>query len=194
MKKLYFRNIFILLLLLLNISLCIASESYPSLEILPDRFIEPLLQSKLDFSKSNPLEYKDRWGRIIKGLRKVYDEMWTEFNANGKDKLPWCVYEAFNELKKQPKITITFTNNGDNILDSLGDEPICSTFGIYYKKKINKRSKREGIWIFGLWSDFYKYGEPKEEEEYCLKAIIFHEMLHFALDIAKKDNFNVRDI
>jgi len=57
-------------------------------------------------------------------------------------------------------------------------------------------SEWEGMWIFGLWRKWYR--ESLDSPRYCLKSVVFHEMLHYALDIADRKTgntyFKIRNI
>ncbi len=165
-------------------------NKYPKLIIKQDKFMKKKLNSEPDFNKKEPLEFNKKWIDATNSFEKVYESMWKDFNERGKKALPWCVYEAFNDLKKRGQIEIYLSIRELEFFPS-GDVPIYGgSLGEYY----NSRSEYAGIWIYGLWKDFYKDGGKK----YCLKAVIFHEMLHYALDIADRwssnSYFHIRNI
>jgi len=190
MKKL---SIFFFIITFINVaSGPLNCASYPPLEVRWDENIEKLIKSKID-------NYKLLTFEIIPELTLVYNEMWLEFNAeyekwknSGGDegKLPWCIFEAINDLKKKGKIIIYFSIRHLNDFPS-GRLAIFSTRGEYFSVKMEKK-EWEGMWIFGLWKKSYR--ESIDSPLYCLKAIIFHELLHYSLDISDRNYFNVRSI
>ena len=51
---------------------------------------------------------------------------------------------------------------------------------------------RQGVIIYGIWQS--NYSESYGDRQYCLKGLIFHEILHYCFYGADKKFFDVRDI
>jgi hypothetical protein len=172
------KNFFILLILFLSSFSFGAQSKYPTPIIIADDSVNKILENG-----NNKLIYDQE---ISPGLALEYYQMWKEFDQRGKASLPKCVYEAVNNLKKKSQIKIGFT------ILRLQEFP---SGGVSISTAPEEYSKKKEIWIYGLWKEFYR-DEDLSEKRYCLKALLFHEILHYAFDINyNQDNktlFNIR--
>ena len=96
------------------------ADLFPELIVRPDGKIQAMLDLEPDNGKKNPIKCKERWKKIIKSLKKIYSEMWSDFDSKGKSTLPWCIYEVFNRLKGLGNIYIYFSIKGDKIPSGSG--------------------------------------------------------------------------
>jgi len=173
MKK---KPIDFIMVILFFVSVChVFGEAYPRVEVPWDNNIEEIISADPDAKIK--LYYE-----IIPSIEKVYEEMWAEFNEEYKKwkdsgggnegKLPACIFEAFNDLKKQKTIIIHLTIRKLKDFPN-GRIPICHVLGEYFSAKM-EISLWKGMWIFGLWKK--NYLDLDSGARYCLKAVIFHEL------------------
>jgi hypothetical protein len=122
---------------------------------------------------------------IEANLKESYKEMWSDFEKNGKNSLPYCIYDAFNKFKEQKSaVTIKFslTSWWDQKVMAFpsGNQSCFTAAGEYFPDdpEANPTIYR-GLYIFCIWEKFY-------DGKICTKALLFHELLHYALDQVRR--------
>lgn len=147
----------------------------------------------VSFDNEVPLYLPDdepKMTEIIKGIWEAYKKMWEDFKNNGKGSLPYCLYDAFNALRQKESIEFRFSIGGQKTMPVTGD--IWEGRPALYAGLPDSRLEGKGIWIFGIWKSEYRTS-MNNSKKYCLKAVIFHEMLHYAIDDAVKNKTPIKD-
>ena len=179
MNKKRYNSIILLLLVVIPVFLS-AGE-------IPDLFITTEKKMQKNYNKLNKdkqIEFDDKFEEVKKSLKRIYKNMWDEFNQRGKDVLPWCIFQVFEDLKNRPRIPLTFSIRNKKTIPS-GDNALSKT-------KVGEFSEHKGIVIYGVYRDYFTYGWSQEST--CLKATLFHEILHFATFYGNKSYFNIRKV
>ncbi|MCP4146442.1 MAG: hypothetical protein GY757_01705 [bacterium] len=158
----YFSFLFILSTLLLS--------AYPTLVVTPNKRLSKLLVDIDEFEK-----YVNE---IVPSLKKEYLKMWKEFDKNGAEKLPWCVFSALNALKSKKSILFTFSIANRSTFPD-GARSIWDVDGMYVPNE-NEQGE-QGIIIYGLWKR--RYTQSMDLKSKKLTGLLFHEILHYALHI-----------
>jgi hypothetical protein len=154
---------------------------------IPELFISmdgKMTAIKGKLSQKKQKEFEEKWDYVRDNLRRIYKEMWGEFNKRGEGVLPWCIVNVFNDLKKKPRIPIVFSILNKKKIPS-GDKALSET-------KVGTFSEAKGIIIYGVYKDYFTYGWSRKSV--CLKATLFHEILHYATFYGNKSYFNIRKI
>lgn len=135
--------------------------------------------------------------KIYFGIWAEYRKMWEDFNSLIKEEgtLPYCIYDALADLRDKYKnsnkrIPITFTLGGQTTIPC-GDFWDGQRLGLYWGLPDDNYSGL-GIFIYGIWDKLFRTSKDGTKN-HCLKAVIFHEMLHFAIDYAVKNETTVKN-
>jgi hypothetical protein len=100
-KKRYYN---LILLILVVIPVFLSAGEIPALFIT----MEYKMQNTYNkLNKDKQMEFEVKFREVIKSLNRIYKNMWDEFNKRGKDVLPWCIFQVFEDLKNRPIIPLT---------------------------------------------------------------------------------------
>lgn len=171
----------LIILILVIFSVFMYAGKFPKLQVGMDG---KMYETKSKLTEKEYIEFESKFEEVTTSLENIYEVMWNEFDSRGKGVLPWCIFQVFDDLKKRKLIRINFS--------ILGRKKIPSGGRALSETKVGSFSKEKGIFIYGVYKDYFTYGWS--QKSVCLKATLFHEILHFATFYNKESYFNIRKI
>lgn len=129
---------------------------------------------------------------IKKKISREFDKVWGKIDSQGSNLLPVCVYDALQEVKKNFPIIINWENKCGIFFR--GDVAGYEYFGEYRDYQIIIYC----IYEEEFWTRIFRLlpGNTKGillDMKYCLKGLLFHELLHLALMNHAKGKINGSD-